>query len=92
MYSDFSHKTWFFFFSAPIPGQLIPMAVPLGGPRMDSGLAVPTAMMAPGPVTFNPSSMSQVTAEGNVSMVSMGMEDDEKKVKPELGKQVCLFQ
>lgn len=74
--------------AAPIPGQLIPMAVPLGGPRMDSGLTVPTAMSARGQTTFNPSLLSQVTADGNVSMVSVGIEDDEKKNRPELGKQV----
>ncbi|XP_053401553.1 protein TALPID3-like isoform X2 [Mercenaria mercenaria] len=73
--------------AAPIPGQLIPMAVPLGGPRMDIGLTVPSSMTStPGPMTFNP--ISQVTAEGNVSMVSVGMEEEDRKSRPELGKQV----
>jgi hypothetical protein len=54
---------------------------------MDVGLTVPSSMSStPGPVTFNP--ISQVTADGNVSMVSMGMVDEDRKNRPELGKQV----
>lgn len=72
--------------AAPVPGQLIPMAVPLGGPRMDPGLKV-SASMTSTPMTLSPGHRPQVTAEGNVSMVSLGMVEEEK-MRPELGKQV----
>ncbi|XP_052767112.1 protein TALPID3-like isoform X2 [Mya arenaria] len=73
---------------APIPGQLIPMAVPLGGPRMDPGLTA-DASTTNTPMTFNSSKVSQVTAAGNVAMVTIGVEDGKsRKMAPELGKQV----
>ncbi|XP_052275900.1 TALPID3 protein-like isoform X2 [Dreissena polymorpha] len=76
---------------APIPGQLIPMAVPLGGPRMDHGLTEDATMTSMHPaMTFDQSKVSQVTADRNVAMVTLGMEDEVKRSKPspELGKQV----
>lgn len=81
-----------FKFPAPIPGQLIPMAVPLGDPRMDQGLAVSAAMAAtPGTLTFD---QSQVSADRNVALVSVGVDEKQRTQLPELGKQVlflCTF-
>ena len=64
------------------------MAVPLGGPRIDSGLAIPAE--SAGPVTFDQGQIPQVTAAGNVAMVSIGIDEGKKKHEyiPELGKQV----
>ena len=78
-------------FPAPIPGHLIPMAVPLGGPRMDPGLITPVSLtQAPDSVTFEPSKQTpQVTAAKNVAMVSVPTDEEEQKPSPELGKQVC---
>ena len=76
--------------AAPIPGHLIPMAVPLGGPRMDPGLTTPMSLtQAPDSVTFDPSKQTpQVTAAKNVAMVTIPTEEEEEKHSPELGKQV----
>ena len=80
----------FFLIPAPIPGHLIPMAVPLGGPRMDPGLTTPVSLtQAPDSVTFDPSKQTpQITAAKNVAMVTIPTEEDEQKYSPELGKQV----
>ena len=61
------------------------MAVPLGGPRIDSGLSMPTHVSP-----SDQGHIPQVTAAGNVAMVSIGT-DERKKVEhvPELGIQVC---
>jgi len=61
------------------------MAVPLGGPRMDPGLAM-SAGQTRGPVTFD---QSQVSAESNVAMVTVGVEG-KRKPTPELAKQVSV--
>ena len=84
------YKVQWSMFSAPIPGHLIPMAVPLGGPRMDPGLITPVSLtQAPDSVTFEPSKQTpQVTAAKNVAMVSVPTEQEEQKYSPELGKQV----
>ncbi|KAJ8308317.1 hypothetical protein KUTeg_013191 [Tegillarca granosa] len=73
--------------AAPIPGQLIPMAVPLGGPRFEGGLTVPVTWPEPsGPLTSTPAA---VTAAKNVAMVTIPTEDDlTEKPAPELTKQV----
>ena len=74
---------------APIQGQLVPMAVPLSGPRMESGLTY-SAPPPPGPLTTStPASQPPVSALKNVAMVSVPVEDDLRKPpEPELGKQV----
>lgn len=74
---------------APIQGQLVPMAVPLSGPRMESGLTY-SAPPPPGPLTTStPASQPPVSALKNVAMVSVPVEDDLRKPQePELGKQV----
>lgn len=78
-----------FKFTAPIPGQLIPMAVPLGDPRMDQGLAVSAAMAAnPGTLTFD---QCQVSADRNVALVSVGVDEKQPTQLPELGKQVLIL-
>ncbi|XP_061173544.1 TALPID3 protein-like [Saccostrea echinata] len=74
---------------APIPGQLVPMAVPLGGPRIDSGLTY-SAPPPPGPLTTStPASQPPVSALKNVAVVSVPVVDDLRKPpEPELSKQV----
>ncbi|XP_078313405.1 uncharacterized protein LOC111128961 isoform X2 [Crassostrea virginica] len=74
---------------APIQGQLVPMAVPLSGPRMESGLTY-SASPPPGPLTTStPASQPPVSALKNVALVSVPVEDDLRKPpEPELGKQV----
>ncbi|KAK3094147.1 hypothetical protein FSP39_024713 [Pinctada imbricata] len=76
--------------SAPIAGQLVPMAVPLGAPRIEGGLTQGVTIDTPsGPLTSTPASRPQVTAAGNVAMVSFAVEDDlETTPQPELSKQV----
>ncbi|XP_069118021.1 TALPID3 protein-like [Argopecten irradians] len=79
--------------AAPIQGQLIPMAVPLGGPRMEGGLAAEVVTSNPassGPVTSTPMSRPQVTASNNVALVSVpsGEEEEQISPQPELAKQV----
>lgn len=76
-------------FKAPIPGQLIPMAVPLGGPRFEGGLTVPVTWPEhSGPMTSTPAA---VTAAKNVAMVTVPTEDDlTEKPAPELAKQVIF--
>ncbi|KAK7488381.1 hypothetical protein BaRGS_00020355 [Batillaria attramentaria] len=75
---------------APVAGQLIPVAVPLGKPRMEPGLAVGRETL---PHSLPPTSSAPirpvVTAATNVAMVAMteGGEVQAERV-PELGKQV----
>ncbi|KAL4237536.1 hypothetical protein ACF0H5_002250 [Mactra antiquata] len=73
--------------TAPIPGQLIPMAVPLGGPRMNPGLTTPSSMTSLHSGVAA-SKVPLVSAEGNVAMVTVGVDDNDSIMKPELGKQV----
>ena len=84
---------FWFFLTAPVAGQLIPMAIPLRKPRMDPGLAV-AADDHPYPSMETSSSPMRpvVTAATNVAMVAMTAEADgpaQERV-PELGKQVCF--
>ncbi|OWF51359.1 Protein TALPID3 [Mizuhopecten yessoensis] len=74
--------------AAPIPGQLIQMAVPLGGPRMEGGLTA--KLTTSGPVTSTPVPRPQVTASRNVALVSVpsGEEEEQISPQPELAKQV----
>lgn len=74
---------------APIQGQLVPMAVPLGDPRMETGLTY-SASPPPGPLTTStPASQHPVSALKNVAMISVPVEDDlRRRPEPELGKQV----
>ncbi|KAL5009175.1 hypothetical protein ScPMuIL_014756 [Solemya velum] len=79
--------------TAPIPGQLIPMAVPLRDPRMNSGMTVSvTRTMPAGVVTSTPSTKPQVTASNNVTLVSVPVREgiDHQRI-PELGKQVNIM-
>ncbi|RUS83052.1 hypothetical protein EGW08_009191 [Elysia chlorotica] len=79
--------------SAPIQGQLISMAIPLGEPRMDRGMR-----SAAGPLTLSPdrrksnpvtSTPVPVTSTGNVAVVSFPVAEEESKERePELSKQV----
>ena len=71
-------------------GQLVPVAIPLGKPRMDPGLAM-AADQQPHPVSAD-HVRSVVTAATNVAMVAMTA-DDEGPVRErvlELGRQVGL--
>ena len=76
---------------APVPGQLVTMAVPLGEPRLEPGLrqsASPVRQPGNPPVTSTP---VPVTAARNVAMVSYPMEEEIIEVtrrEPELAKQV----
>lgn len=69
------------------------MAVPLGDPRMETGLTY-SASPPPGPLTTStPASQHPVSALKNVAMISVPVEDDlRRRPEPELGKQVenCL--
>nr|KAI8741074.1 TALPID3 protein-like [Biomphalaria glabrata] len=77
--------------TAPIPGQLIHMAIPLGQPRMEPGVRrseMPMTMTGvANPVTSTP---VPVTAARNVTLISFPVEEDKKKKgrEPELAKQV----
>ncbi|XP_070179880.1 TALPID3 protein-like [Littorina saxatilis] len=76
--------------TAPVPGQLIPMAVPLGKPRMEPGLSVAPGNQ-PYPMSVPHASPRLVTAASNVAMVAMTADDYEESVHdraPQLGKQV----
>lgn len=65
------------------------MAVPLGDPRMETGLTY-SASPPPGPLTTStPASQHPVSALKNVAMISVPVEDDlRRRPEPELGKQV----
>ncbi|GFO11941.1 talpid3 protein [Plakobranchus ocellatus] len=81
--------------SAPIQGQLVSMAIPLGQPRMERGVrsaAVPVALSpdrrASNPVTSTP---VPVTSTGNVAVVSFPIAEEvieSREREPELSKQV----
>lgn len=74
---------------APILGQLVPMAVPLGKPRMDSGLALAPDDNSGHPVSTTRPSVPPVTAAANVAMVAMMAEGGEiVERRPDLGIQV----
>jgi len=66
------------------------MAVPLGGPRMDSGLTAPVTTSG-GLVTSTPVSHPVVTAADNVALVSVPAVVEEKEKITELGKQVKIM-
>lgn len=75
---------------APVAGQLIPMAIPLGKPRMDPGLITGHETL---PHSISPSSSTPirpvVTAATNVAMVAMTSDGGgQMESVPELGKQV----
>ncbi|KAL8565689.1 hypothetical protein ACOMHN_056188 [Nucella lapillus] len=78
--------------SAPVAGQLIPMAVPLGRPRMDPGLALaPEDRAQTVSIPAAKSVRPVVTAATNVAVVAINADpDDDRPVerRPELGKQV----
>ncbi|CAG5116718.1 unnamed protein product, partial [Candidula unifasciata] len=77
--------------TAPIQGQLVSMAVPLGAPRIEPGLrrsAAPVTRSSSGPVSSTP---VPVTAARNVAMVSFPGDKNEQghaERQPELTKQV----
>ncbi|XP_005110510.2 TALPID3 protein, partial [Aplysia californica] len=75
---------------APIQGQLVSMAIPLGEPRLEPGVRQSATPIRPAsnPVTSTP---VPVTAARNVAMVSFPVEEDQNKTRtrePELAKQV----
>ncbi|KAK3702737.1 hypothetical protein RRG08_042722 [Elysia crispata] len=79
--------------SAPIQGQLISMAIPLGEPRMDRGMrsAAGPGTLSPNRRKSNPvtSTPVPVTSSGNVAVVSFPVAEEESKERePELSKQV----
>ena len=80
--------------TAPVVGQLVPMAIPLRKPRMDPGLAVAPDDQ-PYPVSVEPTDSPVrpvVTADTNVAMVAITTDADGPVPErvPELGKQVGL--
>ena len=80
--------------TAPVVGQLVPMAIPLRKPRMDPGLAVAPDNQ-PYPVSAEPTASPVrpvVTAATNVAMVAVTTDADGPVPErvPELGKQVGL--
>jgi hypothetical protein len=81
-------------FPAPVSGQLVPMAIPLGKPRLEAGLAVGRSTAPVTAVTTSASSQRPiVTAASNVVMISVNADGEVLTGRaPELGKQVrgCL--
>lgn len=79
---------------APIEGQLISMAIPLGEPRMDRGMRSGEAAslrLSPDRRKSNPvtSTPVPITSSGNVAVVSFPFaEEGSKSREPELSKQV----
>ncbi|KAK3597345.1 hypothetical protein CHS0354_034588 [Potamilus streckersoni] len=74
---------------APIQGQLIQMAVPLGEPRLDPGLKMPTSTSIPSGPMSSAHRVVPPTAARNVTLVSLPTELPKKEQHiPELGKQV----
>ncbi|CAL1539920.1 unnamed protein product, partial [Lymnaea stagnalis] len=75
--------------NAPVPGQLIPMAIPLGEPRMEPGVRRSATLLSNplNPITSTP---VPVTAATNVAVVSFPVEDRRTKKgrEPELATQV----
>ncbi|XP_052058615.1 TALPID3 protein-like isoform X2 [Mytilus californianus] len=77
--------------SGPIPGSLIPMAIPLGGPRMEGGLTAPVTMATQGGlITSTPVSKIQVTAEKNFALITIPAKENitNQRRAQELSKQV----
>ncbi|XP_076442428.1 uncharacterized protein LOC143281225 isoform X2 [Babylonia areolata] len=77
--------------TAPVVGQLVPMAIPLGRPRMDPGLALaPEEQSVSVPPQPSGSRRPAVTAATNVAVVAINTDPESQRHErvPELGKQV----
>jgi hypothetical protein len=85
-----SIKFFHVIFPAPVSGQLVPMAIPLGKPRLEAGLAVGRSTAPVTAVTTSASSQHPiVTAASNVVMISVNADGEVLTGRaPELGKQV----